>query len=118
MIEVGVAHAGKGGAEAPPGHKVYALVVDFITPETDGSMWYFWGMARNFAPGDAALTERIREGQGAIFSEDLAVLERQQANLAAFADRRLLKLDIDAGGVRSRRVIERLMAAEQTRAAA
>jgi vanillate O-demethylase monooxygenase subunit len=113
MIEVGVAHAGQGGAEAAPEHKVYGIVVDFITPETDGSMWYFWGMARSFCPDDASLTEKIRAGQGAIFAEDLAVLERQQANLAAFADRRILKLDIDAGGVRSRRVIERIVAAEQ-----
>ncbi len=113
LIEVGVAHAGTGGAAAPAEHKVYGIVVDFITPETDGSMWYFWGMARNFCPNDETLTERIREGQGAIFAQDLAILERQQANLAAFPDRRILKLDIDAGGVRSRRVIERLLAAEQ-----
>jgi vanillate O-demethylase monooxygenase subunit len=50
MIEVGVALAGKGGYDAPAEHKVYSIVVDFITPETDTSMWYFWGMARNFNP--------------------------------------------------------------------
>ena len=27
-----------------------AVVVDFITPETETSIWYFWGMARNFNP--------------------------------------------------------------------
>jgi vanillate monooxygenase len=118
MIEVGVAHAGHGGVNAPPEHKVYGVVVDFITPETDGSMWYFWGMARQFKPQDAALTAQIREGQGKIFSEDLEMLERQQANLARCPQRRLLKLNIDAGGVQSRRVIERLVAAERAAAAA
>jgi vanillate O-demethylase monooxygenase subunit len=48
MIEVGVALAGHGGYEAPKDKKVYSIVVDFITPETETSMWYFWGMARNF----------------------------------------------------------------------
>ena len=116
IIEVGVAHAGHGGVNAPDTHKVYALVTDFITPETDTSMWYFWGMARRFNPTDAALTAQIREGQGKIFSEDLEMLERQQANHSAFPDRRLLKLNIDSGGVQSRRVIERMVAAEQAAA--
>src|SRR5690606_28336010 len=64
MIEVGVAHAGKGGYHAEPRHKVSSIVVDFITPETETSHWYFWGMARNFGVQDAELTKTIREGQG------------------------------------------------------
>ncbi len=109
MIEVGVAHAGHGGYDAPDSHKVYSVVVDFLTPETETSMWYFWGMARKFKPDDAELTQSIREGQGKIFSEDLQMLERQQQNLTRHAGRRLLNLNIDAGGAHSRRVIERLL---------
>ncbi len=118
MIEVGVAHAGHGGVNAPAEHKVYSVVVDFITPETDTSMHYFWGMARQFNPQDPALTAQIREGQGKIFSEDLDMLELQQANLSRFPDRGLLKLNIDAGGVQSRRVIDRVLAAEKAAAIA
>jgi vanillate monooxygenase len=113
MIEVGVAHAGHGGYDAPVDHKVYSVVVDFITPETDTSMHYFWGMARKFNPQDTQLTADIREGQGKIFSEDLEMLELQQKNLSEYPDRKLLKLNIDAGGVQSRRVIDRIIAAEQ-----
>jgi vanillate O-demethylase monooxygenase subunit len=69
-------------------------------------------MARAFAVDDAALTDTIREGQGKIFSEDLAVLERQQANLSRLPERRLLTLNIDAGGVHARRLIDRMMASE------
>jgi vanillate O-demethylase monooxygenase subunit len=113
MIEVGVALAGHGGHAAPDEVKAASWVVDFITPETDTSMHYFWGMARKFKPQDPSLTDQIREGQGKIFSEDLEMLERQQQNLSAFPDRKLLMLNIDAGGVQSRRVIDRLIAAEQ-----
>ena len=113
MIEVGVAHAGHGGYDAPAEHKVYSVVVDFITPETETSMWYHWGMARKFNPQDGALTDQIREGQGKIFSEDLEMLERQQANLSAFPERKLLKLNIDAGGVQARRILDRLADAER-----
>ncbi|GAA0774092.1 aromatic ring-hydroxylating dioxygenase subunit alpha [Castellaniella ginsengisoli] len=112
LIDVGVALAGKGGMEADPRDKVSAIVVDFMTPETESSHWYFWGMARHFKPDDAALTHAIREGQGRIFSQDLAVLEAQQRNQRNFPGRRLLALNIDAGGVRARRVLDELIQAE------
>jgi vanillate O-demethylase monooxygenase subunit len=113
MIEVGVAHAGKGAYEAPDDSKVYSVVVDYLTPETDTSMWYFWGMARKFKPDDASMTDAIRAGQHKIFSEDLQMLEQQQQNLLRHPERRLLMLNIDAGGVQSRKAIERLMEQEQ-----
>jgi vanillate O-demethylase monooxygenase subunit len=113
MIEVGVAHPGHGGYDAPKEHKVYSVVVDFITPETETSIHYFWGMARKFNPDDKALTATIREGQGKIFSEDLQMLELQQKNLLAHPDRALLMLNIDSGGVQSRKVLERLVTAER-----
>ena len=113
MIEVGVALAGHGGYEAPQDKKAYSIVVDFITPETETSMWYFWGMARNFRADDRALTAQIREGQGKIFGEDLEVLERQQQNLLHWPGREVLKLNIDTGGVQARKIIDRVIAAER-----
>jgi vanillate monooxygenase len=87
--------------------------VDFLTPETETSMWYFWGMARNFNPKDKALTAQIRDGQGKVFAEDTAVLEAQQRNLLQYPERKLLMLNIDAGGVQSRKILDRLIALEQ-----
>jgi vanillate O-demethylase monooxygenase subunit len=112
LIEVGVALAGQGGYHADPKVKASSVVVDFITPETETTMWYFWGMARNFNARDKALTATIREGQGKIFGEDLEMLERQQKNLSAQPGRKLLNLNIDSGGVQARRVLDRLVAAE------
>jgi vanillate O-demethylase monooxygenase subunit len=109
LIEVGVAHAGQGGYRAPDAVKASSIVVDFITPETATSHWYFWGMARRFKPDDQELTAKIREGQAKIFSEDRAMLELQQQNLLRWPERNLLKLNIDAGGVQARRVIIRLL---------
>lgn len=113
MIEVGVALAGQGGYHAPAEQKVYSIVVDFITPETETSHWYFWGMARNFNVKDKALTAQIREGQAKVFAEDTAVLEAQQKNLSLHPARRLLMLNIDAGGVQSRKLLDKMIAAEQ-----
>ncbi len=113
MIEVGVALAGQGGYEAPPQMKSSAVVVDFITPETETSIWYFWGMARHFKPHDNSLTNQIREGQQRIFSEDMAMLERQQANHLMHPRRKLVNMRIDAGGVYARRILDRIIDAER-----
>jgi vanillate O-demethylase monooxygenase subunit len=113
MIDVGVALAGQGGFDAPKDKKVYSIVVDLCTPETATTMWYFWGMARNFRPDDKALTAQIRDGQHKIFSEDLAMLEGQQRNLSANPGRDVLKLNIDAGGVQARKLLERMVVAER-----
>lgn len=113
LIDVGVALAGHGGFDADPVVKASGVVVDYITPETESSCWYFWGMARRFMVDDAALTDAIRTNQHKIFSEDLEILERQQRSLEENPARDLLRLNIDAGGVAARRVIDGLLAAER-----
>ena len=45
-------------------------------------------------------------------------LEQQQQNLLRYPDRKLLMLNIDAGGVQSRKILDRLLAAERAPAAA
>ncbi len=54
----------------------------------------------------------IREGQGKIFGEDLRCSNASSRTLR-YPERGLLKLNIDAGGVQSRQIIDRLLAAEQ-----
>jgi vanillate O-demethylase monooxygenase subunit len=68
--------------------------------------------AFSFAVDDDALTATIRDGQAKIFSEDLAMLERQQQNLSRHPARRLLRLNIDVGGVRSRMLIQQAITQE------
>ncbi len=114
MIDVGVALSGKGGFDAAPEHKAYSVVVDFITRETETSHWYHWGMARQFKPHDTELTDKIRAGQGGIFNEDMEMLQLQQVNISKWPERKLLMLNIDSGGVQSRRIIDRLLAQENS----
>ncbi|MFK8050456.1 MAG: Rieske 2Fe-2S domain-containing protein [Halioglobus sp.] len=112
IIDVGVAHVGHGGIDAPVEHRASGIVVDLITPETENSCWYFWGMARNFNVIDSALTTAIRESQQKIFTEDLEMLESQQRNHDANPDRSLMSLNIDRGGVHARKILQELIAAE------
>lgn len=117
FIDVGVALAGQGGFDAPAAAKTSGIVVDLITPETETSIWYFWGLARNFRPEDKALTASIREAQGKVFMEDLEMLESQQRNHSAQPERKLLSLNTDLGGVQARRIVDALVARENAASA-
>ncbi|MET0179471.1 MAG: aromatic ring-hydroxylating dioxygenase subunit alpha [Novosphingobium sp.] len=119
MIDVGVAPVGAGATLASHDQGVRGMVVDFMTPESETSHHYFWGMARNFDVDDPGFTARFKRQQGGVFAEDKAVLEAQQRSIVANPDLRLAAYRIDEGGVRARQLIARSLKAQaQERAAA
>ena len=109
-IEVGVAPAGTGAPEGDRSQGVEGVVINFMSPESETSCWYYWGMARKFGVEDAALTDQVRESQAGVFSEDVVVLEAQQKAIDMRPGARLVTLGIDAGGAHARRLIERAAA--------
>lgn len=115
MIDVGVAPAGSGATlDDHDTQGVRGIVIDFMTPETENSHHYFWGMARNFETNDAGFTARFKAQQGQVFSEDKIVLEAQQKAILKNPDMRLNAYAIDQGGVRSRQMISRAIKAQET----
>jgi vanillate O-demethylase monooxygenase subunit len=44
----------------------------------------------------------------------MEMLQLQQANISKWPERKLLMLNIDSGGVQSRRIIDRLLAQENS----
>jgi vanillate O-demethylase monooxygenase subunit len=111
IIDVGVSPADAGDTIESHDSGVRGFVIDAMTPETETTTHYFWGMARNFDISDAGVTGRIKAQQNAVFEEDYAVLEAQQRSIKANPDMRLRNFSIDAGGTYARRIIERLAAA-------
>ena len=107
IIDVGVAPVGAGASIADHDQGVRGFVVDVMTPESEASTHYFWGMARNFDIDDAGFTARFRRQQGGVFSEDVEILEAQQCSIAANPDLKLSGYSIDEGGVRARALITR-----------
>ncbi|WP_257845929.1 hypothetical protein [Sphingomonas sp. J344] len=88
------------------------MVVDAMTPETETTTHYFWGMARNFDIDDAGFTARLKGQQGQVFDEDVEVLEAQQRSILANPDMKLRGYSMDQGSVRARAIIRKLMEAE------
>jgi phenylpropionate dioxygenase-like ring-hydroxylating dioxygenase large terminal subunit len=108
IIDVGVALASSGATLEKHDQGVRGFVIDALTPETDTSSHYFWGMARNFDIDDAGFTARFRKQQGGVFAEDVEILEAQQRSILENPELKLKAFGIDSGGVHARRVIERL----------
>ncbi|MGQ2980005.1 MAG: aromatic ring-hydroxylating dioxygenase subunit alpha [Polaromonas sp.] len=116
-IDVGVAEAGTGaipkdGQSGDRSHGVNGFVLNTITPETNGTCHYFWAFARNYCLGEQALTHKLREGVATIFREDEHVLEAQQVAMDEHPDHQFYNLNIDAGSMWARRLIDRMVAKE------
>ncbi|MEY4749577.1 MAG: hypothetical protein RIQ60_1791 [Pseudomonadota bacterium] len=117
-IDVGVAPAGSGALptpERPAGERsagVNGFVLNTITPADEGHCHYFWAFVRNYSIHEQKLTSDLREGVSRIFREDELVLEAQQRAIAEHPDHRFYNLNIDAGSMWARRLIERQIAAE------
>ncbi|WP_246167282.1 aromatic ring-hydroxylating dioxygenase subunit alpha [Sphingomonas piscis] len=112
LIDVGVAPVEAGATLETHDHGVRGFVIDAMTPETERTTHYFWGMARNFDIEDAGFTARFKAQQGQVFDEDVEVLEAQQKAIDMNPDLRLRGFSIDQGSARARQIITRLAAAE------
>jgi vanillate O-demethylase monooxygenase subunit len=83
-----------------------------MTPETDTTCHYFWAFVRNYRLSEQRLTTEIREGVSGIFREDEIILEAQQRAMLENPDRVFYNLNIDAGAMWSRKLIDRMVAQE------
>ncbi|MEO6361462.1 MAG: aromatic ring-hydroxylating dioxygenase subunit alpha [Sphingomicrobium sp.] len=112
LIDVGVAPVEANASFESHDSGVRGFVIDAMTPETERTTHYFWGMARNFDINDAGFTARFKAQQGQVFDEDVEVLEAQQKAIDMNPDLRLRGFSIDEGSARARQIITRLSSAE------
>ena len=115
-IDVGVAPAGTGAPEGDRSQGVNGFVLNTITPETATTCHYFWAFVRNYRITEQKLTTEIREGVANIFHEDEIILEAQQRAMDENPDRAFYNLNIDAGAMWARRLIDRMVARENVAA--
>ena len=116
-IDVGVAPAGSGAPpqDGRPGDRSFGVngyVLNTVTPETDKTCLYFWAFARNYALPDQRLTHELREGVASIFREDELILQAQQQAIDDHPGYSFYNLNIDAGSMWMRRLIDTMIARE------
>ena len=111
-IDVGVAKAGTGAPEGDRSQGVNGYVMNTISPEGPKTSHYFWSFQRNYRLDSQLITTQLRSGVHNVFGEDEAMLTAQQAAIDANPDYEFYSLNIDAGGMWVRRLIERMLEAE------
>ncbi|MEJ1194798.1 aromatic ring-hydroxylating dioxygenase subunit alpha [Pseudarthrobacter sp. CCNWLW207] len=111
-IDVGVAKAGTGAPDGDRSQGVNGYVMNTISPETSKSCHYFWAFMRNYCLDSQLITTQLRNAVHGVFGEDEAMLAAQQAAIDANPDFEFYNLNIDAGGMWVRRMIERMLQAE------
>jgi vanillate O-demethylase monooxygenase subunit len=113
IIDVGVAPvAEKMTLDDHDAADIRSFVLDFVTPETETSCHYFWGSARNRDIDDDARFDELTRRQGAVFLEDVEILEAQQRVMDQWPRRKLRAFAVDSGGVRARMLLKKLIAGE------
>ncbi len=103
-------------AGAPRDQGVRLIVTHCVTPETETSLHEFTLRSRNFALGDEAVDRHFIEQQRAVIVEEdgwmLSAIQRRMDE-AEFPDVEPVLFNVDVGAVKVRRVMDRLIAAEQ-----
>lgn len=115
VVDFGAGSPGMPRTEEGRDQAFRVFSAHFMTPETETSTHYFWMILRNFGVGDAAVNADMTEQVVMTFNEDKEILEAIQASEAAPFIENRVKIAIDAGTVRMRRIIDRML--EEERAA-
>lgn len=119
LIDVGCAPHGTGAPEGDRSRGIEARSINLITPETAKSHHYLWSYARNYDIENLELSNFLLRSVADTFFEDKAMIEGQQARIDADARQEwTIDLRVDAGPMKARRILERLIAAERARPAA
>lgn len=85
-----------------------------ITPETRTTTHYFWSVSRDFAADDESVTDYVLSAVKGVFEQDIAACEAIEHIIAAWEPSYPLELNIkvDAGPLQSRKIVEKMLAAE------
>src|SRR5690625_749520 len=116
VIDFGSADTGTGAPEVNRDDSIQIYAFHFITPVDEDNSIDHWLHVKTFHADDAtnqALSDSFREA----FSEDKAILEAIENNMERFPGRRGLRLAIDAGPMRMRRMVDNMCEQEQELAA-
>lgn len=115
VIDFGSADTGMGAPEGKRDNCIQIYACHFITPVDDDNCIDHWMHVKNFqaeAYVNAALSADFRMA----FMEDKAILEAIQQNEKRYPGRRTVKIAIDGGTRRMRRMVERMCEAESATA--
>jgi len=110
-----VLHSGITGVGRARSDGYLIKVLNGITPVDESNSVYFYAFSRNFAVEREATTLELREGLATVLAEDKNALESQEVGLQSRpSTERDVLIAQDAGIIKARRIIDRLLEAEMS----
>jgi vanillate O-demethylase monooxygenase subunit len=85
----------------------------YMTPETERTTHFFWAYLNNFEGDDSTISRSLLDSLIEGFMEDKAIIERQQRTLDEDPNFQMLGILADAPLAHFRRVLAKLIEAEQ-----
>ena len=115
IVDFGSAPVGVVGPDNPrdvaPAVQMYSCI--FMTPESHSTTHYFYWQSRNFAVESNEVSAQVLAQIEIAFEEDFVILEAQQYSMDHYAVTDDVNLALDSAPTRQRRIVSRLLAAEQ-----
>jgi phenylpropionate dioxygenase-like ring-hydroxylating dioxygenase large terminal subunit len=111
-LYAGAADTGSGAPQGNPARGIGLHTFNAMTPETERTTHYFWAIAQDRPREKENLTDSIFRDIQKTVQEDVAVFEAQQRSLELKPDAPMVTLKSDVGPIAARRIIERLLHAE------
>jgi phenylpropionate dioxygenase-like ring-hydroxylating dioxygenase large terminal subunit len=112
-METLFAPAGQGKEAASAGGAKEYRNCQFMTPETERTTHFFWAYLNNYEGEDSTISKSLLDSLIEGFMEDKAIIERQQKTLDEDPSFQMLGILADAPLAHFRRVLGRLIDAEQ-----
>ncbi|MGE4335186.1 MAG: aromatic ring-hydroxylating dioxygenase subunit alpha, partial [Pigmentiphaga sp.] len=113
LMHSGVQAAGTGAPEGKIKDALEFRSCHAITPETDTTSHYFWGVPHNFSIEDRRVTESVYQSAAKAFNEDRVMIEAQQRVLLDSPDASMMDFGMDAALVQFRKLMSGLIEQER-----
>ena len=118
VVDFGIGPVGMGHSDKDREKGIRIFSCHYLAPETESSTHYFWMQVRNFEPDDRSVSERMTEQFVLAFEEDREILEAVQRSQDEAGVKPTVRLAIDNGPNRSRRIVDKMLRNEEAAAAA
>lgn len=111
---VGAIDAGTGAYDKGKRDGGFSMrIFHALTPETATTCHYFWSTLNGFRPHDPQATQVMFDEVASAFKEDQWIVQEQQARLSECGEAGLVNIVADGARVHMRRVLDKLLAAEE-----